>query len=119
PQPRGPGHAAAGGRPSYPGTGGTDPARTSGGGRRVVGGLSPAQHSMTLMASPPREVSLYLVFMSAPVSRMVLMTRSSETLCEPSPRRAMREALIAFTDPMALRSMQGIWTSPPTGSQVR
>ena len=56
--------------------------------------------------------------MSAPVSRMVLITRSSETLCEPSPRSAMRAALIALTEPMALRSMQGICTSPPTGSQV-
>ncbi|MNS99507.1 hypothetical protein D3C72_1339120 [compost metagenome] len=31
----------------------------------------------------------------------------------------MRTALIAFTEPMALRSMQGTWTSPPIGSQVR
>jgi len=38
-----------------------------------------AQHSMTLTASPPRAVSLYLVFMSAPVSRMVLITWSSDT----------------------------------------
>src|SRR6185436_9485850 len=78
----------------------------------------PVQHSITLIARPPREVSLYFDFMSAPVSRMVLITRSRETTCEPSPRSAMRAALIALTDPMALRSMQGIWTSPPTGSQV-
>src|SRR5690606_2288453 len=52
-----------------------------------------AQHSMTFTARPPREVSLYLSCMSRPVSRMVLMTLSSETLCLPSPRRAMREAL--------------------------
>src|SRR5690606_29689278 len=57
------------------------------------------QHSMTLTASPPREVSLYLSCMSRPVSRMVLMTLSSDTLCLPSPRSAMREALIAFTAP--------------------
>jgi hypothetical protein len=38
-----------------------------------------AQHSITLTASPPRAVSLYLVFMSAPVSRMVLITWSSDT----------------------------------------
>jgi hypothetical protein len=50
---------------------------------------------------------------------MVLMTLSSETLCLPSPRSAMREALIAFTAPIALRSMQGICTRPPMGSQVR
>jgi 5'-nucleotidase len=33
--------------------------------------------------------------------------------------QAMREALIAFTAPIALRSMQGICTRPPIGSQVR
>jgi hypothetical protein len=38
-----------------------------------------AQHSITFTASPPREVSLYLSCMSRPVSRMVLMTLSSET----------------------------------------
>jgi hypothetical protein len=37
------------------------------------------QHSITFTASPPRAVSLYLVFMSAPVSRMVLITWSSDT----------------------------------------
>ncbi len=37
------------------------------------------QHSITLTARPPRAVSLYFVFMSAPVSIMVLITRSSET----------------------------------------
>ncbi len=66
------------------------------------------QHSVTLTASPPREVSLYLVFMSAPVSRMVLITSSSDTLWPPSPRSASRAALIALTAPMALRSMQGL-----------
>ena len=30
----------------------------------------------------------------------------------------MRAALMAFTEAIALRSMQGTWTSPPTGSQV-
>lgn len=40
---------------------------------------SAAQHSITLTASPPRAVSLYLVFMSAPVSRIVLITWSSDT----------------------------------------
>ena len=40
-------------------------------------------------------------------------------MCEPSPRMAVRAAATAFTAAMALRSMQGIWTSPPTGSQVR
>ena len=37
------------------------------------------QHSITFTASPPREVSLYFVFISAPVSRIVLITLSSET----------------------------------------
>jgi hypothetical protein len=37
------------------------------------------QHSMTLTARPPRAVSLYLTFMSAPVSRIVLMALSSDT----------------------------------------
>ena len=37
------------------------------------------QHSITFNARPPRAVSLYFVFMSAPVSRMVLMTLSSDT----------------------------------------
>ena len=32
------------------------------------------QHSITLTARPPREVSLYLSCMSAPVSRMVRIT---------------------------------------------
>lgn len=37
------------------------------------------QHSTIFTASPPREVSLYFVFMSAPVSRIVLITESSDT----------------------------------------
>ena len=37
------------------------------------------QHSTTLRARPPRAVSLYLSFMSAPVSRIVLIALSSET----------------------------------------
>src|SRR4029450_772523 len=77
------------------------------------------QHSMTLTARPPREVSLYLIFMSAPVSRIVLIALSSDTLWLPSPRTAMRAALMALLLAIALRSMQGIWTRPPTGSQVR
>ncbi|MCY1551442.1 hypothetical protein D9M68_877750 [compost metagenome] len=32
---------------------------------------------------------------------------------------AMRAALMALTEAIALRSMQGICTRPPTGSQVR
>ena len=37
------------------------------------------QHSMIFTANPPRAVSLYLVIMSAPVSRIVLMTWSRLT----------------------------------------
>src|SRR5690606_6368533 len=66
-----------------------------------------AQHSITFTARPPREVSLYLVFMSAPVSRMVLMTLSRDTKCCPSPRSARRAALTALVEAMAFRSMQG------------
>src|SRR3990167_3339662 len=39
------------------------------------------QHSTALTANPPREVSLYLSCISAPVSRMVRITRSSEIKC--------------------------------------
>src|SRR5919112_1621811 len=76
------------------------------------------QHSMTLTARPPRAVSLYLSFMSAPVSRIVLMALSRETNCSPSPRTAIRAAVMALIDPTALRSMHGICTSPPIGSHV-
>lgn len=81
------------------------------------------QHSTmltaTLMASPPAEVSLYLVCMSAPVARMVSMTWSRVTRWMPSPRNAIRAALMALPAEIALRSMQGICTSPAMGSQVR
>ena len=50
--------------------------------------------------------------MSRPLSLMVLMTLSSETRCLSSPRMAMRWASIALTEPIALRSMHGIWTRP-------
>src|SRR6185437_988071 len=55
------------------------------------------QHSMTFTASPPRDVSLYLAFMSAPVSRMVLIAMSSDTRWSPSPASASRAALMALT----------------------
>jgi hypothetical protein len=73
---------------------------------------------MTSTASPPREVSLYLTFMSRPVSRMVLMALSRLTLWLPFPDSAGRAASMALTLAMALRSMQGICTSPPAGSGV-
>src|SRR5262249_25453959 len=75
--------------------------------------------SSTITASPPRAFSLYLSFMSAPVSRMVLMPLSKDTKWWPPPRRAMRAALTAFTAAIAFLSMQGTCTSPPMGSQVR
>src|SRR5690606_26876265 len=77
------------------------------------------QHSTTFTASPPSEVSLYFTCMSAPMSRIVAITWSRDTTWDPSPWRAMRAAVIAFTAARALRSMQGTWTRPATGSQVR
>ena len=57
--------------------------------------------------------------MSAPVRFMVAITLSRLTECWPSPSSARRAASMALMAPMALRSMQGIWTRPPMGSQVR
>ncbi len=54
----------------------------------VAHGVAFSQHSTTLRARPPRAVSLYLSFMSAPVSRIVLIALSRETWCCPSPRMA-------------------------------
>src|SRR5690606_6188935 len=59
------------------GTGGARHPRSAG--RLRPGPVPPVQHSTIFTARPPRAVSLYLVFMSAPVSRMVLMTESSDT----------------------------------------
>ena len=56
--------------------------------------------------------------MSAPVSRMVLTTWSRDTLWMPSPCMDSRAELMALTLAIALRSMHGICTSPPTGSHV-
>jgi hypothetical protein len=44
-------------------------------------GATRYQHSTALTANPPRDVSLYLSCISAPVSRMVRITRSSEMKC--------------------------------------
>src|SRR6266446_1230165 len=46
------------------------------------------------------------------------MTSSRGTWCVPSPLRAREAAAIALLAPKALRSMQGICTKPPIGSQV-
>src|ERR1039458_8500543 len=56
--------------------------------------------------------------MSRPVRYMVRMTWSRETLWASCSLSAMREACTALAAPMALRSMQGICTRPPMGSQV-
>jgi hypothetical protein len=53
--------------------------------------------------------------MSSPVRFMVAITLSRLTVWLPSPSMARRMASMAFTAPMALRSMQGICTSPPIG----
>ena len=57
------------------------------------------QHSTTLTARPPGEVSLYFSFMSRPVWRMVSMQASSGTKCVPSPRSASEAAVTALTAP--------------------
>src|ERR1700761_7947355 len=82
------------------------------------------QHSLRprgiCTARPPSEVSLYLLFMSWAVFHIVLMTASRETLAKSGVLwRASWEAVMALIAPMVLRSMQGIWTRPPMGSQVR
>lgn len=48
--------------------------------------------------------------MSARVFRVVLTAVSGLTWCVPSPNSAIRAAVIAFNDAMALRSIHGIWT---------
>src|SRR5690606_9771773 len=80
-------------------------------------GYSP-QVQTTLIASPPREVSRYLSFISLPVSYIVSITLSSDTRGSDVRRSAIRAAFTAFTALIALRSMQGICTCPATGSQV-
>src|SRR5262249_3186420 len=77
------------------------------------------QHSTTLTARPPLAGSLYLLAMSAPVSRIALIAASSDTWGEASPASARRAAVVALTLPIAWRSMHGICTRPPPGSQVR
>src|SRR3546814_19557854 len=81
------------------------------------GGGKPPQHSTTLTASPPFDVSLYLSRMSRPVWSIVAITVSRLTTCVPSPITAMRLASIAFIAPTALRPMHGICPSTPTGAQ--
>jgi hypothetical protein len=71
------------------------------------------QHSTTLTARPPIAVSLYLWDMSLPVSRMVTITSSSETRCEPSPHNAIFAALMAFAAAIAFRSIHGHLHQPP------
>src|ERR1700730_18283899 len=76
------------------------------------------QHSGTLTANPPREVSRYFECISRPVCRIVSTAWSRETRWVPSPCSAREAALIALTAPKALRSMHGICTNPPIGSHV-
>jgi hypothetical protein len=64
------------------------------------------QHFTTFRASPPRAVSLYLSFMSAPVSRIDLIALSRDTWCSPSPRTASRAAVIALIDATAFRQQK-------------
>lgn len=67
---------------------------------------------MTLTASPPSEVSLHVVAMSAPVSRMVAMAWSSETTCSPPPASAIRTAFHGSSWPPYPRSGQRLETQP-------
>lgn len=69
------------------------------------------QHSITLTASPPREVSLYLSCMSRPVSRRFLLTLSSETRCLKRRGRCRHEKQVAveeFADQQAAGSDDAI-----------
>ena len=70
-------------------------------------------------ASPASAVSLYFFEMSRPVSFITRMTLSSEIFLESLRKLARLTALIARIAATALRSMQGICTSPQIGSQVR
>ena len=74
--------------------------------------LQPGYQSQneTLIAKPPWEVSRYLAFISLPVAYMVAMTLSKDTQALLVRRSAMREALIALTAAIALRSIQGTCT---------
>merc|ERR1712013_302249 len=81
-------------------------------------GPPPASLPIALTASPAIDVSLYEVLILSPVSFMVLITASRDTMCLPSPYSANRAAFTARFAPNALRSMQGISTNPPTGSHV-
>ena len=62
--------------------------------------------------------SRYLAFMSLPVSYMVSITLSKVTRGFVVRRNAIRLALIAFTEAIALRSIQGTCTCPPTGRKL-
>lgn len=60
-----------------------------------------------MIAKPPRDVSRYFLFMSLPVWYMVSITLSNEIRHLLVRFSAIRDALIAFTAPIALRSIQG------------
>ncbi len=82
--------------------------------------LRAPQHSTTLTASPPFDVSPYLRrACRGPFAASSRSPCRGSPTCVPSPIIAMRLASIALIAPIALRSMHGIWTSPPIGSQVR
>lgn len=71
-----------------------------------------------VFASPPSEVSRYAQAISRPVSRMVTITESSDIFLVPDKKFDILAAFIARIAATALRSMHGICTSPPIGSQV-
>ncbi len=87
---------------------------------RLDGGGGPAQALDDVDREAAAGGLLVLGLMSAPgLAHRLDRPCPATTWCAPSPRSAMRAAVIALTAAMALRSMHGICTSPPTGSQVR
>ena len=73
---------------------------------------------MGVAARPPSAVSLRAVGMVSPTFFMAQMT-SSAGMALSIPARASSAATKAPATPEALRLMQGISTSPATGSQTR
>ena len=67
-------------------------------------------------AKPPKDVSLYLFIISSPVWRIVSTQASNGTKCVPSPLSDNEAAETALIAPSPLRSIQGTWTKPATGS---
>src|SRR5690606_13611255 len=75
--------------------------------------------TFTVVASPPSDVSLYLLFISTAVAHIVLTTSSKGTFTSAgSLSIAISAALIALMAPIEFLSIQGICTKPAIGSHV-